>query len=491
VIERTFEELVRDLRQRRTEAEPPPVLLLGAGASVGAGLADMSGLMRAVGADGFGAFSAYIAPLTAGERYRLLAEYLQTREPMEVTPGYRALARLCEQLYFDLILTTNLDPLLEDAISGTTMRRRDWLLLVNGVLRADRIDTILGAGAPRLKVVKLHGDLFHRFMAWTPEEMGQWVTDIATPVGFAVRNRDFLVVGSSLRDEEIRELAMGSGGVVWFTTPNDVPDIIADSDAVRAVTGADAAFETLFTRLAGELTAPVEPVRRTRAARSARRAAAPAPARGEEALNLDDLMRAVVGIVNPAGMPGATGFLLAEPRVIVADVSGVPEGVETVEIAPGDGRRLRAAVLARGAHPFGPVVLEAPEGLRVQGLALTPDPAEADLPVRIAVAAGDRVGMSDGVVATGRAEEIDIVPTGRVGGLVRISAETAPGASGAPVVDPAMAVRGLIVAGAPGAPTSYMLPAGAWVDDVAALAAKGDRRRAGRGGRRPTRGAAQ
>jgi hypothetical protein len=41
MVERTFDELVRDLRQRRKLGERPPVLLLGAGASVDAGIGAM------------------------------------------------------------------------------------------------------------------------------------------------------------------------------------------------------------------------------------------------------------------------------------------------------------------------------------------------------------------------------------------------------------------------------------------------------------------
>ena len=41
MVERSFAELVRDLRLSRTAGERPPVLLLGAGASVDAGIGAM------------------------------------------------------------------------------------------------------------------------------------------------------------------------------------------------------------------------------------------------------------------------------------------------------------------------------------------------------------------------------------------------------------------------------------------------------------------
>jgi hypothetical protein len=51
----------------------------------------------------------------------------------EVSAGYRALAALCAQNYFDFVLTTNMDPLLlDDALAAARLWRRDYLLIVNG-----------------------------------------------------------------------------------------------------------------------------------------------------------------------------------------------------------------------------------------------------------------------------------------------------------------------------------------------------------------------
>jgi hypothetical protein len=70
-------------------------------------------------------------------------------------------------LYFDVILTTNFDPLLV----ATRLRRRDYLLLVNGIIRPDRIKPLLMDWESRVKIVKLHGDLFHRE---TPGRRPRW-----------------------------------------------------------------------------------------------------------------------------------------------------------------------------------------------------------------------------------------------------------------------------------------------------------------------------
>ena len=77
MVPRTFAELVRDLRLRRTVGDKPPVLLLGAGASVDAGIGAMKDLFAFFGVPDFGAFVKYIAGTTAAERYRYLPEFLQ------------------------------------------------------------------------------------------------------------------------------------------------------------------------------------------------------------------------------------------------------------------------------------------------------------------------------------------------------------------------------------------------------------------------------
>src|SRR5512144_2034934 len=134
MINRTLTDLVKDLRQRREVGDPPPVVLLGAGASVESGIGAMTDLFQFVEVPDFDHFCDYIMPLTASERYRLLSRFLQTRKPSEVTPGYRALASLCAEAYLDFILTTNLDPLLDDALSAAHLWRKDYFLLINGVV---------------------------------------------------------------------------------------------------------------------------------------------------------------------------------------------------------------------------------------------------------------------------------------------------------------------------------------------------------------------
>jgi len=474
---RTFDELVQDLKQRREVSDLPPVLLIGAGASLAAGIGAMADLFAFVQRDSFESFVEYIRPLTAPERYRLLARFLQTRKPEEPTPGYKALAKLCEQTYFDIILTTNLDPLLDDALTRQRLWRKDYMLLVNGIIRMDRLGPLLTAQSPRLKIVKLHGDLFQRFMAWTPKEMDTYLEDIIPHLKPILNGRDLLVVGYSMRDERVRELALSTEGAVWFTNPSAVPDYLANEERLRSIVNEKMTFEYIFPALVTAL-GYGEPVDGTpEAVQSGRsRGIKAAQAGGTEKIEpslatIDDFMTCVVSILGPDGKPSSTGFVVSEPRVIVADgyVSNTGFGLRDgkMKIMSSDGERFEATVKGLATkHPFGPLILDVPAGYDAVGLRLNRDPLKSDTPVTIGVAAGERIGMSRGMIRDPAPQGVSVQPLGNVRELVAVDAVVKPGASGAPVVSEDFEVLGFIVAGSSDQPPSYMLPASFWAGAV-------------------------
>ena len=94
MIERSFAELVTDLHMRRTVGDKPPVLLLGAGASIDAGIGAMPELFEFFGCADFEAFCEYIDTTTAAERYRYLAESIRMH------PGQEELKALMQRQGF-------------------------------------------------------------------------------------------------------------------------------------------------------------------------------------------------------------------------------------------------------------------------------------------------------------------------------------------------------------------------------------------------------
>jgi SIR2-like domain len=443
-----LDELVDELQQRRMNGAARPALLLGAGASMAAGVGGMRDLYGFVGCADFDAFSSFIAGWDEGERYGLLFQFLQTRTPT-VTPGYRALAALCEHYYFDLVLTTNLDPLLDDALAAARLRRKDYIVLVNGVIETGWLAKLATAASPRVKVIKLHGDLFFRRMAWTREEMSGMVSAVREHVVDALRGRDLLVVGDSLRDEDICDLVRACEGTVWFVNPGDAPESFAAEESFKAVVGPDCTFEELFTRLATRLQVGEQD--------------------GPGAPTFDDLMASIVRLAPPNGPPTLTGFLLAEPRVIVTDGHewNLQPFESGVTIVASDERRFPSRFLDRDeSYVFGPQLAEVDEDLKVPGLRVNTGPIPAGLPVHVAVAAGESVGLSSGTIDDPSKQQLPMPPT-TVENLVALDCAVKPGASGAPVVDGDMAVRGFVVAQSVDDPsTTFMYPAECWAPFV-------------------------
>ncbi len=475
---RTFNDLITDLRQRRIAGESPPVLLLGAGASVESGIGAMPDVYKFFGCSDFDGFARIIDNYTPDERYRNLYQFLQTRDPSQITPGYSALASLCAAAYFDLVLTTNFDPLMDDALAAARLWRKDYLLLVNTVIRNDWLARLLPERQPRVKVIKLHGDFFHRAMAWTVKEMDSFLDDITPVLAQAIKGRDVLVVGQSLRDRRIRDLVMNNARTIWYTHPDKAPDHLKRDKRIRAVVGPNCKFESLFVLLAQSLEVDVEAPSQPAASLAASLESVPhAPAPG--AHTMDDLMASVVAIEGRGGMKMCSGFVLAEPRIIVTDgypiaslYPGQTNGPTVVTVVTADGKRYHDAIVHRDpSHPFGVVLIEAFEDVKkFPGLRLSTTRPKAGTPVHIGVAAGERVGVSSGHIQDPREQEINVTPVGRVPHLIAIDCQVAPGSSGAPVVDANLSVRGYIVAGGD-KPPSFMYPSYRWVARLRAIQA--------------------
>ncbi|MEE6138778.1 SIR2 family protein [Mycobacterium sp. 050128] len=471
MVYRTFADLVMDLDKRRGLAEKPPVLLLGAGASLQAGVGAMPELYKFFNCKDFEEFAEYIDTLSESERYRYLAKFLQNESfPDDITAGYQALATLLANKYFDLVLTTNGDPLLDDALSAARLWRRDYIVLVNGLIRPERMELPLREPSPRVKIVKLHGDLFSRLMAWTVDEMDRFLSESWDILEEAVAGRDFLVIGYSLRDEKVLELVKSAGGSVWFLHHEKVPDhlknIHKEIEYFRAVVDSKCRFEEFFPALAEALGEAVP----TKPLEAAKLELSSVVIVDAGAQTIDDLTSATFGIAGPDGVLKASAFLLEEPRVILCDRSAsdlhIDDGNAILIDSNGNSFSTRE-IAVNSNSPFGPTVLEAPGHLRAPGLRLATGRLQLGAAVQMLVAAGAVTGISSGRV-TALDASIRIAEIGEVGGLVELDGFVAPGASGAPVVDETLSVCGFVVAtnADPEVPRSFAYPPEHWASFV-------------------------
>lgn len=256
------------MRERLEEGEGY-VLILGAGASLASGAAStaqiVERLIRDLGRERDAAtlswdeklvlFYQVLDGLDVDERHVLLRRHLKDLEP---SPGYRHLSALIEAGYFHLILTTNFDLLLENALIRSGLSAEDFTVLVNGRDKETAIARQLVYSTPRVKVLKLHGDLNARLFAFTPEEIFQFGESIEG------RLRDLLdgsliIVGHSLRDPDLNRCIRARGGAVWYVNPT--PPSVSEfaGQAIRArgrdrvISGELGRFDEFFSRLRQEL----------------------------------------------------------------------------------------------------------------------------------------------------------------------------------------------------------------------------------------------
>ena len=228
VVHTRLHSLATFIRQRRETGEPPYVLVLGAGASLASGAASTARIVETVVQEYRGlelaglsweeklaAFFKVLDGVSAEERYLILSRHLKGAQP---SPGYHHLAALVKAGCFDTILTTNFDLFLENALMDAGLRAQEFTVLVNGQDQEDHILRALKYPAPKIKILKLHGDLNARLFAFTPQEVFQFADRIERTLT-EMLNGDIVVVGHSLRDDDLNRCIRASGGALWYVNP--------------------------------------------------------------------------------------------------------------------------------------------------------------------------------------------------------------------------------------------------------------------------------
>jgi hypothetical protein len=244
------------MRDRKAAGQPPYVLVLGAGATLSSGCRAMSAVVQAVvGHYDLKQFFEIMDNLSETERYARLQQFFQEPYP---SPGYRRLAALIKDGYFDVILSTNFDFLLENAFSEVGLKAEDVEVLVNGRESEDYILKALERRTPRIKLLKLHGDLKARNMAFTPKEIfefGQKVENVLA----RYLNDDVVIIGHEMRDDDINRCIRKDGGAIWYVHPEEpaVESFIWRAMQVRpstTISGEPAQFDNFCEMLYKELT---------------------------------------------------------------------------------------------------------------------------------------------------------------------------------------------------------------------------------------------
>jgi hypothetical protein len=246
------------------------ILFLGAGASIESGGPDTDAIVDGIVRD-FGDPSKSVGPGKREEFYDILenrmgrrdrqAAFRQYFESMKPSPGYIKLAELIKQGWFDIVLTTNVDNMFERAFTAQQLAPGDdYDRFIVGRDNDDDIDFFLNTADPRVKLVKLHGDLGAGILNFTPVETLRFSSPIERSLK-AVTASNILFLGYSGRDKSVLGVLNREGDGIWWASlsqPNwgdpEQREILAillhrKSDH-NMVFGPDGQFEAVVDRLA-------------------------------------------------------------------------------------------------------------------------------------------------------------------------------------------------------------------------------------------------
>ena len=199
------------MHSRRENEEVPYILVLGSGPAVSLGSDSMQHVVKAVagGAD-LEKFYKTLDGLSAMERYVILKKYFAEAG---LSSGYRHLAELVKKGFLNTILTTNLDPFVENAISDDKMNGVE--VVVCGEQRGAETMDLPVNGYAQVKVVKLHGDVEARSFAFTPSEITVFGSDSERILRHYL-SHDIIIVGHGPRDYDINRAIEREGGSIWY-----------------------------------------------------------------------------------------------------------------------------------------------------------------------------------------------------------------------------------------------------------------------------------
>lgn len=262
--------LVNLMRARLQGEESPYVLVLGEGASLGSVRASMAQVVGDIVMDvsspsmrflSWGEklqrFFEIVHGLSATERYSLLKRYYEGLEP---SVGYMSLARLIRAGYFDTVFTTNLDNMLEEALRRTHVPFADYrILVVEDEYSVPVVFEALKHRTPRVKIVKLHGDINARKFVFTPKEIFALCNAYERPLAEYLRG-DVILVGHEVRDEDVTLCFGRDGGSLWYVH-QDKPslDLVINRMprlarfAQQLICGDNGHFDRFFSLLGREL----------------------------------------------------------------------------------------------------------------------------------------------------------------------------------------------------------------------------------------------
>ncbi len=251
------------MHSRRESEELPYTLVLGSGSSVTLGCGAMKDVVKAIAGRGNGAsalesFYETLDGLSPLERYVMLRKHFSEAGDSQ---GYRHLAELIKMGVFNVVFTTNLDSFLEKALQAEGLQHTaDFQVLVCGKQEAAQTADALESSRPRVKIVKLHGDVASRSFAFTPSEISVFGSESERILRRHLSG-DLIVIGHGPRDYDLNRAIEREGGAIWYVGQNPPPAVDPLYQAMRArgthanvISGKWGLFDRFLAVLRAELT---------------------------------------------------------------------------------------------------------------------------------------------------------------------------------------------------------------------------------------------
>jgi NAD-dependent SIR2 family protein deacetylase len=153
-------------------------------------------------------YSLTIARRSVQEIYGVFDKHLQYHQPSQ---GYEFFAYLAKKGYFEWILSTNFDPLIEEALFATALPHYDFIQFSRRLTDPKELAHFIESDfrIPRIKLFKIHGDLKSRkvdAIGETIQRFSEEEEQLKHSLISLVRQRDLVVIGHSLQDEAINQL---------------------------------------------------------------------------------------------------------------------------------------------------------------------------------------------------------------------------------------------------------------------------------------------
>lgn len=192
--------------------------------------------------------------LDSDTKYSILRKHLW--EDKSPSDGYINLAHLIKMGYIKIVLSTNLDNLVEKALNNVDWHPPDnFIVIVNRKDRPEELREQLESSRAPFKLIKLHGTLESPgSYAFIPEEVFDFEKAIK-PTLSRIINQSLIVIGHSMEDRDIDMLFDDEGKEIHFVNPSS-PEIGSRIDTILKVRrqgslikGDDGEFDNFFSKL--------------------------------------------------------------------------------------------------------------------------------------------------------------------------------------------------------------------------------------------------